>query len=207
MKRKIVAIVLFLLIMALLPPVAVKCSGLKSDLGQTFDVEETDDSEKVFDSDELLCKLTSELYKDDYCDEALKAIVILLRTDLLADKSKFDINGEDFGFAEDDNSDKELSSKIKGVINSSKELITLDGKAEYIPYCEASSGATADSEEYTYLCSVASPWDCYCQSYDPTADCVGVSLSGVNYLCQNGASAEEALKWYLPYLEISEGQD
>lgn len=204
MKRKIIAAVLFLVIMALLPPITVKCSSSRSDFGQTSENNGSDKNGNNFDSDDLLCKITAEIYQENYCDEALRAIVILLRTDISADKSKFVVNEKSSDSKENaNNSDKELYSKINRVINSSKELITLNGKTKFIPYCDSSNGATSKSKDYTYLCSVASPWDCFSEQYDSQAECAGVSLNGLNYLCQNGYSAEEALKWYLPNFEIS----
>ena len=62
----------------------------------------------------------------------------------------------------------------------------------------------AVNENYKYIHSVASPWDCYQTDFDANAECVGVSLSGIDYLCKNGYSAEEALLWYLPDFEIAD---
>ena len=72
------------------------------------------------------------------------------------------------------------------------------------PYSETSNGTTYKNENYKYIHSVASPWDCYQTDFDANAECVGVSLSGIDYLCKNGCSAEEALLWYLPDFEIAD---
>ena len=38
--------------------------------------------------------------------------------------------------------------------------------------------------------------------FDKNAECAGVSLKGVDYLCRHGFSAEQALLHYLPGFEI-----
>ena len=59
------------------------------------------------------------------------------------------------------------------------------------------------SDNYPYLTSVASPWDCLSEEYDENLRCVGVSMNGVNYLCAKGYSAEDALLYYLPDFSVS----
>ncbi|RGS77172.1 hypothetical protein DWX71_07185, partial [Ruminococcus bromii] len=79
-----------------------------------------------------------------------------------------------------------------------------NSEALFVPYSETSNGTTYKNENYKYIHSVASPWDCYQTDFDANAECVGVSLSGIDYLCKNGCSAEEALLWYLPDFEIAD---
>ena len=98
---------------------------------------------------------------------------------------------------------KDVYSEIRKAAESVKNK-TLRKKSEvlFIPFSETSNGTTYKNVNYKYLHSVASPWDCYAENYDENAECVGVSLSGIDYLCKNGCSAEEALLWYLPDFEI-----
>ena len=66
-----------------------------------------------------------------------------------------------------------------------------------------SNGCTAVSAEFPYLSPIASPWDCLNAQADEQAACIGVSLCGVDYLCERGYSAEQALCYYLPGFTVS----
>lgn len=204
-KKKITACVLLLVLMALLPFSAAKCSdGFEN---STKTVTSSSNSSKIDNknnsdsSDNVLNGLTAAVCKNSYCNETIKAIAILINTDYSVSQEKFDLNNKSVYLSENDldNSDKEYYSRIIDIVNSAKEItLTVDNKKVYIPYFKNSCGYTLDSKENEYIISVASPWDCFSESYDKNAECTGVSLDGVEYLCRNGASAEEALKWYLP---------
>ena len=81
-----------------------------------------------------------------------------------------------------------------------KKRLCADGKAFYIPFCDFTNGKTSTNSEYPYLTAVASPWDSYANADD--GEYYGVSLNGINYLCNDGYSYEEALQWYLPNFKI-----
>ena len=102
-----------------------------------------------------------------------------------------------------DNSLKEYYSRVEKIVNSiDKKTLTANNENFFIPYSQSSCGYTLASEDCEYITSVASPWDCFSQSYDESSQCIGVSVDGIDYLCKNGANAEQALKWYLPEFEI-----
>lgn len=135
--------------------------------------------------------LAASLCGEDFCDEAIRAMVILANTD------KAEMKANNY-------SDKELYSRVKRIYDSDSELYLHKGDEScYIPYAELSGGVTERDENYPFLCPVASPWDCFDERYSADSRCVGVSLRGVNYLCEQGYSAEEALRHYLPDFEIS----
>lgn len=210
MKVKILSITVFLLIMALLPFAAAKCSFLDFNSVQSVSTADSipDDNNTEDDSyEKVLCGLVAAKYNDNYCDETIKAIAILLNTDYTVRPDAFDITDKNTCIYEydSDNSLKEIYSKIKKTVNSTLELtVNKNGKKLYIPYSDSSNGMTIENADYDYLTCVASPWDCYAENYDENAECIGVSINGIDYLCKNGVSAEEALKWYLPDFDISE---
>ena len=206
--KKILACTLLLVLMALLPFTAVKCSnrGSKTEVNLTSSTGKTDNNTNVSDdSNEILVGLTAAVCNENFCDEAIKAIAILINTDYEINPDNFDLENKEVYLSKDtlDNSEKEYYSKVESIINAmDKKTLTLGNEKVFIPYSDISCGYTLDSEDCEYITSVASPWDCFSQEYDENAECVGVSVNGINYLCRNGASAEQALKWYLPHFEI-----
>ena len=95
--------------------------------------------------------------------------------------------------------------KVQPAVNyySEKEILTIGGKPAAVPCCPSTNGYTEATQTYPYLRAVASPWDAFCAYRDSGQACVGVSLNGLDWLCRHGLSAEEALLWYLPGMEIS----
>ena len=206
--KKILACALLLVLMALLPFTAVKCSNKnsKTEVNLTSSTGKTDNNTKVSDdSNAILVGLTAAICNEDFSDEAIKAIAILINTDYEVNPDYFDLDNKEFYLTEDglDNSKLEYYSKIESIVNSmDKKTLSVKEEKVFIPYSQISCGYTLDSEYCMYIMSVASPWDCFSQDYDEKAECIGVSVNGINYLCQSGAGAEQALKWYLPHFEI-----
>lgn len=201
MKEKLIAVVLLLILTAILPIAVSKCSE-RSFAKPT--VSTSDTPEKPKDSGEILCALTAGLYKDSYSAETLKAIAILMNTNYKANPDSFKAN--DFLYEENaSGSIKDVYGEIKKAAESAKnKTLRKNSEALFVPYSETSNGTTYKNENHRYIHSVASPWDCYQTDFDANAECVGVSLSGIDYLCKNGCSAEEALLWYLPDFEITD---
>lgn len=183
--------------MALLPFFAIKCNTVEKD-NNNSNIE----NNKI-NSDDILCGFVAGLYKENYCDETLKALAILVKSNYSVLPDKFDINSDVFVAKENASGYlKDNYQKIEKTVNSTEELLFHNEKIKYIPYSTISNGTTAESDDYDYLCAVASTWDCFSKNYDKDSVCVGVSIEGVDYLCRNGASAQEALLWYLPNFEI-----
>lgn len=206
--KKILACTLLLVLMALLPFTAVKCStnSSKNESKLTSSTGKTNNDTKGSDeSNEILVGLTAAICNEDFSDEAIKAIAIIINTDYEVNPDYFDLDNKEFYLTEDglDNSKLEYYSKIEHILNSmDKKTLTIRNEKVFIPYSKISCGYTLKSEDCKYITSVASPWDCFLQEYDENAECIGVSVNGINYLCKNGANAEQALKWYLPEFEI-----
>lgn len=205
--KKILACSLLLVLMALLPFTAVKCSSdtdktknrLTSSTGKTIN------DEKNSDNKEILVGLTAALCNENFSDEAIKAVAILINTDCKVNPDYFDLEDKEVYLSKDeiDNSLKEYYSRVEKIVNSiDKKTLTANNENFFIPYSQSSCGYTLDSTDCKYITSVASPWDCFLKNYDESSQCIGVSIDGIDYLCKNGANAEQALKWYLPEFEI-----
>lgn len=205
--KKILACSLLLVLMALLPFTAVKCSS-DTDKGKsrlTSSKGKTINDTKSSDNNEILVGLTSAICNENFSDEAIKAIAILINTDYKANPDYFDLENKEVYLSKDEinNSLKEYYSRVERIVNSmDKKTLTADNENFFIPYSQSTCGYTLDSTDCEYITSVASPWDCFSKSYDENSECIGVSINGINYLCKNGAGAEQALKWYLPEFEI-----
>ena len=182
MKQKIILFVCILTIMAMVP-----VFGLHTALQKTVsqDKKQTDN----INADDI-CKMIAYVCDTSYCDESVKAVSQLIKTNIAA--------GHRYEQKETDN---DLFNRVKKLYHSSTPVITLKGKREYIPFAVCSNGMTEYDKKLPYLSSVASPWDYFSKHYDKQAACVGVSLDGLDYLCKNGLSAQQALKWYLPEMD------
>lgn len=185
MRIKAVFIVLFFMLMAALP------IGLmaKSPSKNTAATEKTNEAEVI---------LTANLCEMSFCDEAIKAVAIIQRTNSVLDKKSYG--------KPQNNSDKELLDRVGQIYNSNTEILIHKNKPVSVPLSSCSNGFTVKDKRYPFLEEVASPWDCFCKSYSESLSCAGVSINGINYLCQKGLSAEEALKWYLPKLSITSAE-
>ena len=132
---------------------------------------------------------------EDFCDETLKALLVLVRNNL--EVSGYENNTEDF------ENKAELQERLKNLLKSTETELLYKGKKVYIPLAELSSGYISTSDEYPYIKTTASPWDClspkfiYNKDYAP-----GISIYGIDYLCKEGLSSEEALTYYLEDFEI-----
>ena len=81
--------------------------------------------------------------------------------------------------------------------------ISYQGKPIYIPLIRNGATAITPSEEYTYIVSVATPWEALEKSYSRFYDYpCGISISSMRYLIDNGLDAKEALSWHLPLCSI-----
>ena len=185
MKRRFIAVLCFFAAMALLPALSVG-NLIRPNLSSSPDEALSPQKNEVIAGAASLCE-------EDFCDEALRACLIIAHCNLAAGKKPGN-----------NNSDKELKKRLAALYDSEKELyLTFENKVVAVPYLSRSNGKTFSNSSLPYLCPVASPWDCV-ESYDEALRCEGVSLNGLSFLCRNGMSAEEALLWYLPKLKLTE---
>ena len=142
--KKILACALLLVLMALLPFTAVKCSSgtdkIESKL--TSITNETKiDTKSSDNNNELLVGLTSAICNEKFCDEAIKAIAILMNTDYEINPEYFDLDDKEVYLSakELNNSDKEFYSRVESIVNSmDKKILTVENENVFIPYSQIS---------------------------------------------------------------------
>lgn len=96
-----------------------------------------------------------------------------------------------------------LLKELKELFGEGVYEFTYKGNKVYIPIVMVSSGHISTSDEYPYIREIASPWDTFSDNYplENPEEC-GISVAGIEYLCQSSSTASEALEWYLPDFEI-----
>lgn len=224
MRIKVIFIIIFLLTMAFLPIIVSKCTATKTTAASvsTADYAEkptdnsTENSEKSTIkpqqesseskaelTDAELCGMVAANYDESYCEETLKALAVILYTNYCLAPDDYDLKDSRICILESDaeNSVKENYNTIKSAVSAVyKKALCSNGKVLYIPFTSSTNGKTSSSSEYPYLTAVASPWDSYSNANDD--EHCGVSLNGINYLCNDGYSYAQALQWYLPDFTI-----
>lgn len=224
MRIKVIFIIIFLLTMAFLPIIVSKCTATKTTAASvsTADYAEkptdnsTENSEKSTIkppqesseskaelTDAELCGMVAANYDESYCEETLKALAVILYTNYCLAPDDYDLKDSRICILESnaENSVKENYNTIKSAVSAVyKKALCSNGKVLYIPFTSSTNGKTSSSSEYPYLTAVASPWDSYSNANDD--EHCGVSLNGINYLCNDGYSYAQALQWYLPDFTI-----
>lgn len=224
MRIKVIFIIIFLLTMAFLPIIVSKCTATKTTAASvsTADYAEkptdnsTENSEKSTIkpqqesseskaelTDAELCGMVAANYDESYCEETLKALAVILYTNYCLAPDDYDLKDSRICILESnaENSVKENYNTIKSAVSAVyKKALCSNGKVLYIPFTSSTNGKTSSSSEYSYLTAVASPWDSYSNANDD--EHCGVSLNGINYLCNDGYSYAQALQWYLPDFTI-----
>lgn len=224
MRIKVIFIIIFLLTMAFLPIIVSKCTATKTTAASvsTADYAEkptdnsTENSEKSTIkpqqesseskaelTDAELCGMVAANYDESYCEETLKALAVILYTNYCLAPDDYDLKDSRICILESnaENSVKENYNTIKSAVSAVyKKALCSNGKVLYIPFTSSTNGKTSSSSEYPYLTAVASPWDSYSSANDD--EHCGVSLNGINYLCNDGYSYAQALQWYLPDFTI-----
>lgn len=207
-KTKILFALILLICMGTIPIITAKNYNndyIKTDNKTSaldFSENKTNTNSSENDVETKVLNLVLCYYKENFSDETIKAMAILFATDYKANGLKTN-NSDAIIDKEFFNENPDVYKRIKEIVDANIEkIIYINGKTEYIPFSPISNGTTFASEDYDYLSPVASPWDCYNDDYSNDMECVGVSLSGINYLCKNNCNAETALKWYLPNCEV-----
>ncbi len=224
MRIKVIFIIIFLLTMAFLPIIVSKCTATKTTAASvsTADYAEkpTDNSTEISEkstikpqqesseskaelTDAELCGMVAAIYDESYCEETLKALAVILYTNYCLAPDDYDLKDSRICILESnaENSVKENYNTIKSAVSAVyKKALCSNGKVLYIPFTSSTNGKTSSSSEYPYLTAVASPWDSYSNANND--EHCGVSLNGINYLCNDGYSYAQALQWYLPDFTI-----
>ncbi len=148
---------------------------------------------------EIIVSKVMEHITEDANTETKKAILAVCKNNYLYMKGK----GEtEFQTEVSKYSDDFLKELIR-IYNESDYIITYKNERVAIPMVPQNGGFTSTNDEYPYIQAVASPWDTFSKSYIRGAQYpCGVSIYGIDYLCNDGLSWNEALSWYLPNFTI-----
>ena len=151
------------------------------------------------DETEIILAKVMEHITEKAHTETKKAMIAICKNNYLYMKDKGETNF-----------DTDISKYSDNFLN---ELINLYEENEYtitynknrvpIPMVPQNGGFTSTSDEYPYIQSVASPWDTFSATYIRGAEYpCGVSIYGLEYLCENGMTYKDTLLWYLPGFDI-----
>lgn len=151
--------------------------------------ESTENSEEK----EYLLSLAVSLSDESFCDEGLKAALAIAKNNFEYEKDSISITAYS----------DEIYDKLEKLYDELDVSLLYQGECVYIPTAELTCGSTVTSQDYPYIKAVASPWDCFSEDFIYGKDYSnGISMYGINYLCNEGFSYKEALKWYLPDFDI-----
>lgn len=146
------------------------------------------------DIDKLI-KTAAALCNEDFCDEGLKCALVIVKNNMSISDTKPD--------AEQKKISKYFYERLFKLYEETTATLNYKGKTVFIPTASLSTGFTQEHPDYPYIKSVASPWDCTHKDFVYGKEYArGISMAGLNYLCENGMSYTEALKWYLPEFTI-----
>lgn len=151
------------------------------------------------DAGHIICEAMQ--YIDENSDkETKKAVIALCKNNYLFAKttSNETLTSEITRYSDS------LYEELEEIYADTNITLLYKGDRVYIPLTKTTNGFTETDENYPYITSIASPWDVLSEEYRNNSDIeCGVSISGIEHLCANGADCKEALRWYLPYFEIT----
>lgn len=213
MKKTFLWGITFLFIIALIPMVS-GINAIETDkmhIKKTTNLTETSKEtpvstdEKVIADEltdkekELIFSMVMEHITEDKNTETKKAILAICKNNYMCLKNT---NNTSFQTSINKYSDSFLS-ELHNLYNKNEYNVLLNENRVYIPLVEQNGGCTVTNDEYTYIEPVASPWDMFSEGYMRGYEYpCGITVYGINHLCESGASWKEALSWYLPEFTI-----
>lgn len=203
MRKVVIFCILLLLILSAAPFIGacITKENLKLPTNEKTSEVSTESTTSVTDpeDDEYIINLALSLCDENFCDEGIKAALGIAKNNyryfIQNSTDKDNITPADYS--------DEIYQRAKELYSEVDITLEQEGNCVYIPTSELSNGNTGSSEKYPYMTSVASPWDALSGDYVFGKEYAGgVSMYGLNYLCENNADYKEALKWYLPSFDI-----
>ena len=144
---------------------------------------------------DAICCSAMEYIKEDTDIQTKLAVLSLCTNNYIFEKKENTANNDmQISSYSDD-----LLEELRQIMSKGLVEFVYEGKTVYIPFIKRSSGYTVTSDEYPYIQEIASPWDR--TANENHTEC-GISVAGIEYLCNNSSTAEDALRWYLPNFEI-----
>lgn len=210
MKKIILWSICFLLLTALIPfcvgVTSVKNANsnpVNSYLSKSSNITSATEVTKNIELSEeelnSICCMTMKYVKDDTDNQAKLAILSLCANNYLCLKRENNALPD----MQISTYSDELLADLRNILSKGLVEFSYKGNMVYIPLVNISPGYTVTSDEYPYIQEVASPWDTLEEGYNTKNqnEC-GISITGIEYLCRNSSTAEEATAWYLPDFEI-----
>lgn len=196
MRKALIFCTIMFIILAAAPLLTSYISKDNRDFKKT---ESTSISVKNAIDEDYIFQYTASITDENFCDEGLKAALSIAKNNT----RYFETEGKERDNIPTEVSSKELLNRIKNLYNDVDVSIEYKSEIVYIPVSSLSVGFTKADETYPYMESVASPWDTFNEKFIYDKDySAGVSMEGINYLCNEKMSYKEALKWYLPEFDI-----
>lgn len=178
------------MIILLMSPVILVLIIEKPDITINFTKNSSESAKNVIFNEDDVINFAANMIEEDFCEESMKAALLVAETNFKSGKND-EINA--------DGLNEELREKLRKLYKSLDAQLTYKEKYVYIPTTLLSAGNTKKSKSYPYIISVASPWDTFDKDYVFSKEYPeGISMKGIDYLCKNGMSYKNALKWYLP---------
>ena len=192
MRKVLISCVILFIILSVIPLCALTNTEPRS--SDNIKKAQNDNSSVEKEKDETI-RMAAQLCQEDFCDEGLKCALAIAR------------NNRDFAEAKNTTLRREISDEFYGrlskLYSESTATLKYKGKVVYIPTSSMSSGFIEENPDYPYIKSVASPWDCIHKDFVYEKDYAdGISMAGLNYLCENQMTFKNALRWYLPAFSI-----
>lgn len=182
--RKVTIICIVILLILLLSPILT--SVITNQNETTINIVEKEILER-----------TIELCDENFCDEAIKAVLAINENNYTLKNNNFNFNIKRSNYSD------EYFSRVKTLYNELEICIEFNREKVFIPTATLSNGNTKEDKKYEYMKTVASPWDTFSENFVYKKDYpCGVSIEGINYLCSEGMNHKDALKWYLPLFDI-----
>lgn len=184
MKKHIAVLVLAAAFLIVIPLFTVKTGIMNSN--------KTDFNSNNENKSNYLTELLAYEFREEYSAETLKAIGIILNSNYKSGEKPKRMTKEDF-IKKHKNGERYYSLLENTAKEIKNKTIIYKGKSAAIPYSYITSGVC--ESDYPYLRDTANPWDLINSEYTFDAK-PGVSLNGINKLCEKGLSCEQALNRY-----------
>ncbi len=200
MKKYFVVILCFLLLMISIPIIVVYGDiSANKNADEVHSTQDESDKNDTFYIEEI-CAYVMENVSESASKETKMAVMAICINNY-AYNLEHDIENKEHNVSE--YSDEYLS-ELKSIYEELDCNLEYNKEKVFIPLVKHCGEYTTKSDEYPYLKSVASPWEKLRSDYEPEYDYPsGISVFGINYLCENGSDYKSVLRWFLPDFEIS----
>ncbi len=202
MKRTFIIIFALILVFAVIPPLVITNCIPTPDKGKIAETVPTEGTTAVISSDDEIEYAVSDSMQ--YIDSDTPAEVRCAVLEICRNNLKYHlINNLELPQVSITKYNDNLYQNLVKEYQTEKLIFSFDDKTVYIPLSETGHLATATSDEFPYLESVATPFEAYREDFRKTdTPPSGVSVYGLTILSEQ-MEIIDALSYYLPLLEIN----